>query len=297
MQENRVTAKILVISVVVLLLSAISISFLIMNKDDEVDKDKELADIERSLSIDERAAGIYAENISLSNLSGNFARGRLFDTGDGQEKDFYMIKIADVWRVVDITSSPVSCERFARLGFPNVFIQDCKLSFSDAVTLSQIDATLADFFLSAENVNLKIIGTVEFVEETENGQIVTLNSGGEIVQIQFGIDDDKINQGDLIVTNITPPNQNSTTNTSNTTSNQVVYTPTNTVVVNDPDKDLFEDQDNQTNVSEEDNNSTVEDKNKINKISAPKSSAPPSYFFNVNDVDNSFVDIELNGNF
>lgn len=295
MQENKGIVKVLIISVVALLLTAIFISVFMITNEDDQDLDQEQINIEKSLAIDERAGGVIAEKVVVTNISQDFARGKLTDFSNGVEKDFYMIKIAGVWRVVEITSSPVSCERFARLGFPNVFIQDCRLSFSDAVTLAQIDETLVDLFLSSQNTNLRIIGTVEIVIETENGQIITVNSGGESVQIQLGINE-RVEQGDLVVTSITAPNQNNTSSTG--TNSQTVYISNNTVVVNGPDKDLFLDVTQNANVNTTvDNKSTLDEKNKVFKIDAPKSSAPPSYFFNVTDLDNSYIDIELDGNF
>lgn len=289
MQGNRGIAKILLISVTIILLTSIVILFIIFTSEDSVDEQKEKDEIQKSLIIDERSEGVIPENIIIKQLSGNFARGKLTDANDGLEKDFYMIKIGEIWRVVEITSLPVSCERFARLGFPNVFIQDCKLTFSDHVTLSEIDSTLEDFFLSSNNTNLKIIGIVNLVEDTENGQVVTIDSGGETIQIQLSLNDSKISEGDLLVTSITPPNQN------NSNNQNVVYVASNTIVVNEQDKDLFvEPNPTQINNSELISNPET---NKIYKINAPKSAAPPSYFFNENDIDNSYVDVELDGSF
>lgn len=289
MQGNRGIAKILLISVTIILLTSIVILFIIFTSEDSVDEQKEKDEIQKSLIIDERSEGVIPENIIIKQLSGNFARGKLTDANDGLEKDFYMIKIGEIWRVVEITSLPVSCERFARLGFPNVFIQDCKLTFSDHVTLSEIDSTLEDFFLSSNNTNLKIIGIVNLVEDTENGQVVTIDSGGETIQIQLSLNDSKISEGDLLVTSITPPNQN------NSNNQNVVYVASNTIVVNEQDKDLFvEPNPTQINNSELISNPET---NKIYKINAPKSAAPPSYFFNENDIDNSYIDVELDGSF
>ncbi|MBP9763312.1 MAG: hypothetical protein KBD10_01015 [Candidatus Pacebacteria bacterium] len=290
---NKNLIKIFFLIGVVITLLAVVSAFLFFGKgDDKEDIEKQQEQIKKSLSIDERAYGVIPENVSFTIVAGNFARGKLTDGNDGLEKDFFMIKIGDLWRVVEISNKPVSCERFARLGFPNVFIQDCKLSFSDAVTLSEIDSTLAEFFLSANNTNLKIIGIVDSIENTEDGQLITVSSGGETVQIKLSINEPKLAEGDLIVTSITPPNKNSSINDKKENN---VYIAVNPVVVNEQDRDLFID-----NPVVENNNSTStinNPGNKLHKIDAPKSSAPPSYFFNVNDVDNSFVDIELDGSF
>jgi hypothetical protein len=289
MQHNRGIAKILIIISSVLVLTAIVSAVLYFGKEEEV-KEVTVDEVQKILTLDERAGGIISENVVITVSSGSFARGKLIDTSTGQEKDFYIMKIGEVWRVVEITDKPVSCERFARLGFPNIFIQDCQLTFSDAVTLSEIDATLDDFFKSASNVNLRIIATVESVEQTEDGQIITIDSGGEIIKIQLSENDPSIQEGDLLVTTITPPNSKSTNN---------VYTTTNSVVVNQEDKDLFEDVTTDNTNTVGNNTQVIENinSNKIYKINAPKTSAPPSYFKNIYDVDNSFVDVELDGSF
>ena len=298
MQASRgITKLVTIVSVAVSLVLILIIIFILnLSKDDEP-VNITLEDATKVISLDERSSLVSAENITITQSNENFVRGRLLDKSDGKEKDFYLIKIGDSWRVVEVTDQSVSCERFARLGFPNVFIQDCKLSFSDAVTLSEIDQTLADFFLSSENLNLKIVGVVENIEETENGQIITMDSGGEKIQVQLSISTPKVQEGDLVVTSITPPN-NYTSNT-NTQSTTIIYTSNNTVAINENDRDLFVDTTVNTN-NQNNNNQTYDTNNpsnKIYKINAPKTSAPPSYFFNVYDIDNSFLDVELEGSF
>lgn len=290
MQGNKGIAKILIIIVSVLFLTSITILFLVLNQEDEQEM-LAVSDATRIISIDERSAGVSAENIIITNSSESFVRGKLFDSFAGVEKDFYLIKIGDTWRVVDITDQPVSCERFARLGFPNVFIQDCKLSFSDAVTLSEIDKTLEDFFLSSENTNLRIIGVVDSIVENENGQIITLISGDQTIQIQINSEDETVQEGDLIVTSITPPNINNPNNSTQTT-----YNTTGTVAVNSDDRELFENIPT-TPTSQTPTSNTEDPSKKLDKINAPKSYAPPSYFKNVYDQDNSFIDVELEGSF
>jgi len=246
-------------------------------------------EVSKVFSLDERAGGIIAENITITFSNNNFTRGKLVDSSTGEEKDFYLIKIGDVWRVVEITSSPVSCERFARLGFPNVFIQDCQLTFSNAVTLSEIDSTLDDFFKNSANFDLTIIATVEDVQNTEDGQIITVNSGGEIIQIKLSTADPAVQTGDLIVTKITAPNSRNESNP--------VYQTSNPIIVNENDKELLQNINNQNTTQQQNYQMQDPQANKIFKIDAPKTYAPPSYFKNVYDVDNSFVDVELEGSF
>lgn len=298
MQASRGIAKLTVMITVTVSLVLILVIIFILNssrKEDVVSIT--LEDAVKVISLDERSSFVSAENITITQSNESFARGRLFDKSDGKEKDFYLIKIGETWRVVEVSDQPVSCERFARLGFPNVFIQDCKLTFSDAVTLSEIDQTLEDFFLSSDNLNLKIVGVVENIEETENGQVITIDSGGEKIQVQLSVTTPKVQEGDLVVTSITPPN-NYASNT-NTQSTTIIYTSNNTVAINGNDRDLFVN--TQVNVDNQNNNTQTYDtnnpSNKIYKINAPKTSAPPSYFFNVYDVDNSFLDVELEGSF
>lgn len=289
MQVNRGIAKIVFILSAILILTAIGGAILIFNNEDV-----EIVDIEtikNSLIIDDRAGGILPENISISISNDSFLRGRVVDSRDGIERDFYSMKIGDVWRIVEITNSVVSCERFARLGFPDAFISDCRLSFSDAVSVDEIDATLDDLFLSS--VELKIIGVVESIENTENGQIVTVSSGGSTTQIS--ITDAKLNTqiGDLIVTTITAPKEYVYTPQSNSTN--VVFNTEEVTIVNEEDRDLNIEDEEETH--EQVNVKVNPNTNSVYKIDAPKTSAPPSYFFNAYDVDNSFVNVELDGSF
>lgn len=294
MQGNKLVAKSLIVIVIVLLITSFGLVFYFLNSPED-EFAINVSDVEKVFSLDERAGGIKADNILITRTSDNFVRGRLTDTNDGTQKDFYLIKIGDVWRVVEITDKPVSCERFARLGFPNVFIQDCQLTFSDAVTISEIDATLDDFFKNSSNLNLKIIATVENVEQNENGQLITIVSGDETIKVQLSNDDPSVKEGDLIVTTITPPNTQSVSNNDS----KKVYQSTNPVIVNQNDRDLFSVSvpvNSSTTLSNNPNPNTS-DQNKVYKINAPKTSAPPDYFYNEYDIDNSFLDIELNGNF
>lgn len=289
MQANRGIAKIVFILSAILILTAIGGAILIFSNEDV--KTVDIETIKNSLIIDDRAGGILPENISISISNDSFLRGRVVDSRDGIERDFYSMKIGDVWRIVEITNSVVSCERFARLGFPDAFISDCRLSFSDAVSVDEIDATLDDLFLSS--VELKIIGVVESIENTENGQIVTVSSGGSTTQIS--ITDAKLNTqiGDLIVTTITAPKEYVYTPQSNSTN--VVFNTEEVTIVNEEDRDLNTEDEEETH--EQVNVKVNPNTNAVYKIDAPKTSAPPSYFFNVYDVDNSFVNIELDGSF
>jgi hypothetical protein len=294
MQLRNKTSLILVIVVLSIFILAILLLISFFDSDKKQNQNIELSEVEKVLNLDERSNGIIFENARITNQSGNFIRGKLIDVQTRFEKDFYLIKIGEGWRVVEITSEPVSCERFARLGFPNTFITDCRLTFSDAVTLSEIDATLEDFFKSSANTNLRIIAVVQSIENTENGQIITLVSGEKIIQVQTLSSDPIVSLNDLIVTNITPPNNN--TSSANVSINPI-YNVSNVVVVNEQDKDLYNNISTIHNPINQNPNPTTNTEQKINKIDAPKTYAVPSYFFNVNDVDNSFVDIQLEGSF
>lgn len=288
MQGNKGIAKILIIFSSVLFFSAIAILIIILNKE-EVNPDL-LKDIDSSLKLDERAEGLIPENIIITNSTENFLRGTVVDQRDGMQKDFYAIKIGEVWRIVEVTNTSVSCERFARLGFPSSFISDCKLSFSDAVTISEIDATLDSFFL--ESTELKVIGVVEDIQYTAEGQIITVASYSGDSSIKISVSNDfQAQEGDLIVTEITPPLQYNSIEQINF---DTVYNSDNAIVVNEEDRELV------VNTEEPQNNQTLkinEVTNSVLKIDAPKSSAPPSYFFNAYDIDNSFIDVELDGSF
>ena len=234
MQGSRGSAKIILIVTAILFLTSLFIFFIFINKEEKVDLTKEKENIEKSLSIDERADGIVPENIVFSNIIDNYARGKVTDSRDGIEKDFYAMKINGVWRIVEISNMPVSCERYARLGFSSSLISDCRLTFSDAVSISEIDATLDQLFL--ESNELKVIGLVEDIEETEEGKIITVVSeDGSSIKISVP-DSVDTTEGDLIVTTITAPIEYISNNTS-----EVIFDSNNTVVVNEDDKDLFSD--------------------------------------------------------
>lgn len=292
MQANRGIAKIVFISSAIIFLTAILIAILFFSNDETETVD--VGTIEKSLIIDERAGGIVPENIVITFSNEKFSRGKVIDARDGIERDFYAMKIGEVWRIVEVTNQVVSCERFARLGFPDAFISDCKLSFSDAVTIAEIDSTLDDLFLSA--VELKIIGVVESVEETENGQIITVSSGGATTQIAVSDSQSHTQVGDLIVTTITAPKEY--VYDSQSVNSNIIFNSENTVVINEEDRDL--NVDNVVNTEQPNSEKSIKvnpNTNSVYKIDAPKTSAPPSYFFNVYDVDNSFIDVELDGSF
>lgn len=295
MQDNRGVAKILIIISSVLFFSAIAIAIIIFNKEDKGDVNL-LQEINKSLSLDERAEGLIPENVIINNSTENFLRGTVVDQRDGLQKDFYAIKINDIWRIVEVSNTPVSCERFARLGFPSAFISDCRLSFSDAVTISEIDATLDNFFL--ESTELKIIGVVESVEYTEEGKVLTVTSYSGDSSIKINVESDfETQKGDLIITQITPPIQY---NPNSQTNSETIYDSNNSIIANQEDRELLEDVNQNTDQNGQQGEQSIKiDKvtNSILKIDAPKSSAPPSYFFNAYDRDNSFIDIELEGSF
>lgn len=289
MQENKGSAKIILIITSVLLLTSISLFFILYNNEN-VDVENEKSDITKSLSLDERANGLIPENIIFTSIIDNHARGKVTDGRDGIERDFYAIKINNVWRIVEITNLPISCERFARLGFASSMISDCKLTFSDAVSVSEIDATLDELFI--QSAELKVIGLVENIESSENGIIATIVSeDGSSIKIIIP-ENSSTEEGDLIVTTITAPKEYYYDSVK---KEDVVFQSNNTTVVNQEDKDLF--LDNQSTNNNDSNIKINKETNSILKVDAPKSSAPPSYFFNVYDQDNSFVNVEIEGSF
>jgi hypothetical protein len=232
----------------------------------------------------------------------------LIDDRDGIEKTFYAIKIGDEWRIVDVTTSKVSCERFARLGFPGALISDCELSFSDAVTVAEIDATFAGF--SLEGAELRVIGFVTDTKTDASGTVVTIESGGATTVVT--ITNTPVTVGDLLVVtlaDLADAKQKSnastgTTGTTGATGTTGVYTVVKTTTIGSQDADLGVPKEKPDNLPQEKKDKppvvpvvTGERGTTVYKINAPKTAPPQSYFFSEDDVDASFENIQIDGSF
>jgi hypothetical protein len=288
--------KILVIVVALLLCGAIASAFFLMSKK----KDVPLQDtIEQVLTRDDRAKGVIPTNVNITKESDRFARGTLVDDRDGVTKTFFSMKIGDVWRIVDVTTAPVSCERFARLGFPGAFISDCELSFSDAVTVAEIDATFAGF--SLEGAQLSVIGFVTDVSSGTTGSLVTIESGGSATVVT--IPDTVVTVGDLVVitvADLADTKQKAATDTAASG----VYTVVKTVTIGSEDNGLVDTKEKQNELPQEKKETKPETPKvtgdsgaTIYKINAPKTAPPQAYFLNEFDVNASFEDIQIDGSF
>jgi len=312
-------AKILVVAVVVLVLTALGGAYVLFTSEsvEEISLDVVLHDVLRT---DERAHGIMPENAVITRSVRQFVRGTVTDARTGEVLTFYALQIGDVWRIVDVVTGPVSCERFARLSFPSDVISDCVLTFDDAVTVAEIDATIDQELLMG--TPLRVIGFVDSINE-ETGEI-TLQSGGAtmVVSVQVSATYGLL-QGDLIVVDVTELQNVSSgydgSGTQSTVSEEahistvgqtgttqtLVGTATTVLIVGAQDTELHTGistttplpQENNTTTATETTNMQEAQSGVIHKIYAPHTTAPPSYFFNAYDVDNSFVDVRIDGDF
>ncbi|MEY2640813.1 MAG: hypothetical protein RL150_206 [Candidatus Parcubacteria bacterium] len=263
------------------------------------------ASIERALNTDERAGGVVARDIVFTKQTERYARGTLIDDRDGVTKTFYAMLVGDVWRIVDITTAPVSCERFARLGFPDDFIVDCVLSFKDAVTVAEIDATIGADLLAG--VTLQVIGFVDEVTQTPEGTTIVLSSGGASQTVTVA--DGNVGIGSLVVVTVedlAAINQTvATTQTGSTASSIPV---SSVVVVGTQDTGLVTEETTATPLPQETGTGTTQSPSSsgpvtgagsqtIYKINAPTVAPPPSYFFSEFDIDTSFENIRIDGSF
>jgi len=304
MQPNKGMAKVLVVIVIVLVCTSIGAAFfLFTDTPDPIPTDEVIT---RALVTDERSSKVIPSAVRITKATERFARGTLVDETDGLTKNFFALRIGDVWRIVDVTNITISCERFARLGFPDDFIADCVLSFSDAVTVAEIDATLDAMLLSGSQ--LRVIGFVTEVSEGVDGSLVTVSSGGETET--FTIANANTSVGDVIVVTIeaiSNPNQGNVSETNTATPSGIVVTQTATV--GSEDFDLVGStnssqlpQETGTNTGTTDSSSNTinvsgSSKTTIYKINAPNAAPPKNYFLNAGDIDTSFEDIKIEGSF
>lgn len=300
LQSQTGIAKVYAIIIVVLLLTGVVAGLIIFaNRTNEAPA---IEDITSALQTDARTNGLVPSNIVLTKQVGLFARGTVVDERDGQTKTFYALKIGEVWRIVDVVTGPVSCERFTRIGFPADFIADCQLSFADAVTVAEIDATIDATFLAA--APLKVIGIVEDVSDEEG--TITVSSGGEIttLPIQAGTDTTTVSPGDTVVVTVEPIEAPNTIAAPNTSAPNAGVT--NVTTIGSEDDELIDPTTPQNDLPQEAPDDDTDDGDeeplsggaeKVQKIAAPNTAPPNSYFTTANDDDTSFEEIQIEGSF
>lgn len=301
MHVSKGLVKFVPLLVAVLVLTAIVAAFLFVGRG-EVDPVTPES-ITRVLNTDSRANGVMAVDVVFTKQTDRFVRGTLTDSRDGSVQQFYAMYVGDVWRIVEVTNAPISCERFARLGFPDDFLTGCVLSFADAVTVAEIDATLDASLL--QGAPLRVIGFVTSVDDTDGASVLTIESGG--VTETFTITDSTITPGDLVVVTVSSVQEPSTvTNSAN--ANTGTYTASRVETVGDEDDELVGDTPSSTTLPQEtesaetsqgSSNGTVSGSNgtTIYKVQAPRVAPPPQYFFNVYDIDTSFTNVRIDGSF
>lgn len=301
MHPSRGVAKVIVLLVTVLLLTAIATAFLLLQSNTVTPVTPEL--LTRVLDTDSRAGGVVASNVIFTKQTERFVRGTLTDTRDGSVKTFYAMYVGDVWRIVEVTDTPVSCERFARLGFPDDFLTGCRLSFADAVTVAEIDATLDASLLAG--APLRVIGFVTDVQTTDDTSVVTITSGD--ASETFTVSGSALTPGDVVVVTVGELQEPGTVSGAGTSSG--TYTAVRVETVGSEDAELLTGttptgtlpQENQNTASETQPQSSgpVSGSNSttIYKVQAPHVAPPPQYFFNVYDIDTSFMNVQIDGSF
>lgn len=301
------TSLLIIIIAVFILAGSIATGVFIFDESEEKIPTEQL--IKESLFTDERARGVNPENVITKKHVGQFARGTLTDLNDGLTKDFYAIQIGDLWRIVDVVSLDeiVSCERFTRIGFPADFIADCQLSFPDAVTVAEIDATLDKVLLS--EAPLQVIGLVQEINISEDGESVDIkiSSGGEDATVHSNLSDvGNLEIGDTVVITarvIEEPNQTDNDGGNINSGRSIVVI--SVTEIGGEDDEIISSK-NSISPLKETNNATStqkgsgddkEDNGKILRINAPNTAPPKDFFLNVFDVDTSFEDISIEGSF
>lgn len=265
--------------------------------------------VKRALATDVRADGVVAHSVVVTKATDSFVRGTLVDERDGIEKTFFAMRIGDVWRIVEVTTQAVSCERYARLGFPDDFIVDCRLSFADAVTVAEIDATISAELLAG--ATLQVIGFVDAVNAIDSEtQAVVLTSGG--VSQTVAVTGGAPGVGSLVVVTIDAlalETMQSTGTQGGTTATTPVQTipVTSVVTVGANDTELISTgvttsllpQEHEQNTTHTGSPAPVTGAGgtTVYKINAPNTAPPPSFFFSAFDVDQSFETVQIDGSF
>ncbi|MDA8611494.1 hypothetical protein N9L18_01350 [Candidatus Pacebacteria bacterium] len=298
-----------IVSIVVAVLVAGGISFFLLYEPEEKTPVEE--SIQDALSTDDRAKGVNPSRIVIVKHEGQFARGTVFDLNDQKKKTFYAIQIGDHWRIADVVEDSVSCERFTRIGFPADLIPDCQLSFPDAVTVAEIDATIDQEFL--EEAPLQIIGLVQniTINEQEGTASIEIASGGVSTTVESSSGNvSGIETGDTVVITaevIVEPNQNNNDPEQGVGGTTISVSNVTQIGEEDDDIVLAENTNplpQETGGDEEDNDDGTSQNNPVNsgggtilKINAPVTAPPVEQFFNAFDIDNSFEDIKIDGSF
>lgn len=288
--------------VAVLVLTALVVGFLMLTRDELPAVTPEL--LTRVLETDSRAGGVVARDVTFTKQTERFVRGTLTDARDGSVQTFYAMYVGDTWRIVEVTNAPVSCERFARLGFPDDFLTGCQLSFADAVTVAEIDATLDAALL--QGAPLQVIGFVTDVSDDGEASLITVTSGGSTET--FAVQGVTVALGDVVVVSVTELQEPHTT--SSNTGATGTYTVSRVETVGSEDTELVTGTTPVGQLPQETNTQGTQQgqgqssgpvsggtSGTIYKVQAPRVAPPPQYFFNVYDIDTSFTNVRIDGSF
>jgi len=224
--------------------------------------------IGREVSIE---LGIQVGDITRTNLSGNHYRGKILI--DDIENDVFAL-MNNKWNIISVGNEPFSCQRGRSLGFPESLIEDCVNTRSSSQTAKQV----VDGLKNGEGLSsVTIVGTVSIPSDPSQGYKVS--SGGEDVVVSL-----KQGEFELDILNISDGEE------------VIIDGSASTVLNEDGEGVVIIEADSVNNTSNNNNNDDDENEDSNSEggeIDEPNVSPPPSFLYNILDIDNSGVEIQI----
>lgn len=123
----------------------------------------------------------------LTHSSNTYARAVV------EGRDVFLTKLSSEWQVVVSTTDPVFCERMERLGFPNNFISDCVLEYSNSVSDTELVEKINNNEIE-EGDSYTIIINIPNIQE-EDCNCLSFEVDDEVVSIAY---DDELTSEDVL---------------------------------------------------------------------------------------------------
>jgi hypothetical protein len=129
----------LVVSIIIVALAAIggTTTYYFAQKD-SISQTPKTTDVVLKETLSKKGVLLGDPEFTLIHVTDRFARAEIKDPQTGESKDTFLVLIKDEWKIVDITSEPVSCEKMEKIGFPAKMISDCLLDFPQAQTVADL---------------------------------------------------------------------------------------------------------------------------------------------------------------
>jgi hypothetical protein len=130
----------LVVSIIIVALAAIggTTTYYFAQKD-SISQTPKTTDVVLKETLSKKGVLLGDPEFTLIHVTDRFARAEIKDPQTGESKDTFLVLIKDEWKIVDITSEPVSCEKMEKIGFPAKMISDCLLDFPQAQTVADLE--------------------------------------------------------------------------------------------------------------------------------------------------------------